>query len=154
MHVQDGGAIMENEKICKECGKPFIPTKKRQKYCDRIHYRPCPSCGKQIEIKWLSNPTPRCDDCRKHRSITVGNDKESTSAFKFNYSSAEYVERKYTGKTSCGFITDHVYVVGLVKNDPYGYVAHALEDRTTGDDVSVDLLLSSEISWKHFFCEV
>ena len=56
------------EKICKECGQPFIPTKPRQKYCERKHFRPCPGCGKQIEIKWLSNPTPKCDECRKHRT--------------------------------------------------------------------------------------
>lgn len=46
-------------KKCKECGKLFVPKSKLSQYCDDIHYRPCPVCGKAVEAKYLSDP-PRC----------------------------------------------------------------------------------------------
>ena len=47
------------QKRCKECGEYFTPRSMRQQYCDKIHYRPCPVCGKLVEAKYLSDP-PRC----------------------------------------------------------------------------------------------
>lgn len=44
---------------CKECGKLFMPKSMRSQYCDALHYRPCPVCGKPVEAKYLSDP-PRC----------------------------------------------------------------------------------------------
>lgn len=64
-------------KKCKECGKMFIPRSARQQYCDDIHYRPCPICGKLVEAKYLSDPARRCDDC-KH----VPNKSKSSNAVK------------------------------------------------------------------------
>lgn len=148
---------MPMEKICKECGKPFIPTKPRQKYCERIHYRPCPSCGKQIEIKWLSNPTPKCPECRKHRSrkTSVVTDEiiteTSDEKHELHCHSDNYVTRKYVGKSSSGFVHNHTYTVGLVTNDPYGYIVHAIVDQTAGDDVNVGLLIAGISSWDRFF---
>lgn len=187
-------------KICKECGKEFEATDGRQKYCNRQHFRPCPVCGKLIEVIHLSNPTPKCSDCGKHRirkpklkqfslfsldpkpdtvdtdtilsdastheisdsgeikdedkTTVASNTKSSRTNVELNIHSEEYVTRKYTGRTTCGFIQNHVYTVGLVSNNPYGYIAHAILDQTEDDDINIGLNISSENSWKHFFEEV
>ena len=47
------------QKRCKECGEWFTPRSMRQQYCTKLHYRPCPVCGKLVEAKYLSDP-PRC----------------------------------------------------------------------------------------------
>lgn len=52
---------------CKECGKLFQP-KGREQYCSDIHYRPCPSCGKPVVAKYLSDPPRRCNDCKKAKA--------------------------------------------------------------------------------------
>jgi len=187
------------KKICKECGKEFEATDGRQKYCNRQHFRPCPVCGKLIEVIHLSNPTPKCSECGKHRirkpkptqfslfsfdpkpdtvdtaaiksdvsapetsvseeietedrTKVVSNTKPSRTNVELNIHSEEYVTRKYTGRTTCGFVQNHVYTVGLVSNNPYGYIAHAILDQTEDDDVNIGLNISSENSWKHFFVE-
>lgn len=51
---------------CKECGKLFQP-KGREQYCSDTHYRPCPSCGKPVIAKYLSDPPRRCDNCKKSK---------------------------------------------------------------------------------------
>lgn len=38
-------------KICEYCGKEFIPTSNRQKWCTDPHYGPCPICGKSTLIR-------------------------------------------------------------------------------------------------------
>lgn len=59
------------EKICKFCGKSFIPNSNRQSYCKRIHYRNCPVCGKQYiedNVDNLKKPPVACSyECRKKR---------------------------------------------------------------------------------------
>lgn len=56
-------------KKCKECGKLFVPKSKNSVYCDAIHYRPCPVCGKLVEAKYLSDPPRTCStECRKQVS--------------------------------------------------------------------------------------
>lgn len=47
-------------KRCKECGKLFMPTSNKQKYCSAEHYRPCPVCGKPVFAKYLSDPARCC----------------------------------------------------------------------------------------------
>lgn len=37
-------------KICKECGKVFIPKNGMSKYCDDTHYRKCRVCGKSFIV--------------------------------------------------------------------------------------------------------
>lgn len=37
-------------KICKECGKQFVPRNGMQLYCDDQHYRKCVVCGKMFPI--------------------------------------------------------------------------------------------------------
>ena len=40
----------KTEKICAYCGKSFMPTSSRQKYCKGPHYKKCVVCGKMYEI--------------------------------------------------------------------------------------------------------
>lgn len=74
-------------KKCKECGKLFMPKSTRSQYCDDLHYRPCPVCGKAVEAKYLSDPARCCSkECqqalkKQNTSAKVDkiiNDKEST----------------------------------------------------------------------------
>lgn len=60
-------AALEMKK-CKECGKLFVPKTKLSQYCNDLHYRPCPVCGKPVEAKYLSDP-PRCcsRECSKQK---------------------------------------------------------------------------------------
>ena len=52
-------------KICKLCGKEFIPETYRQVYCKDKHYRPCPVCGKPVEVKAAYEPAHTCSsECR------------------------------------------------------------------------------------------
>lgn len=168
------------KKICKECGKEFEATNGRQKYCTGPHFRPCPMCGKQVEVKYLSDDTPKCADCRKHRTIDaeitvkrpaddikeipvefVTLEHEHDKSFwavgdlaydtpVYDYDSATYVTRKYVGRSTCGFITNHIYTVALLDNPP-GKMVHAKEDQTSGEDLNIGLAISNENSWNHFF---
>lgn len=53
-------------KKCKECGKLFLPKSIRSQYCDALHYRPCPVCGKLVEAKYLSDPARCCSkECQQ-----------------------------------------------------------------------------------------
>ena len=40
------------EKICKLCGKRFVPTHNAQRYCDDTHTKICKICGKEFPITW------------------------------------------------------------------------------------------------------
>lgn len=55
------------KKICVLCGKEFVPRSNRQKYCDDVHYQPCPVCGKLTKISNLYVPKLRaCSyECRQ-----------------------------------------------------------------------------------------
>lgn len=67
--------LKPGEKLCKECGQPFIP-KGRESYCTRTHYRPCPVCGKPVEAKYLSDPARCCS--KECQAIARSNKKKST----------------------------------------------------------------------------
>lgn len=54
-------------KTCKECGKLFMPTSNKQKYCSEDHYRPCPVCGKLVFAKYLSDPARCCSGVCKSK---------------------------------------------------------------------------------------
>jgi len=57
-------AVLEM-KNCKECGKLFRPKSKNSVYCDDLHFRPCPVCGKPVEAKYLSDPARCCsNECK------------------------------------------------------------------------------------------
>ncbi len=51
-------------KICKLCGKEFVPDTARQEYC-KIHYLSCPICGKEVIIADHSKEVKTCSEkCR------------------------------------------------------------------------------------------
>ena len=141
---------MEIMKTCKECGKLFHPRNSRQRYCDDKHYRPCPTCGKPVEIKYLTDPTPRCADCRKN-GVKLG----TKSPFVDNVSEEspenDYQIKTYKGKDSCGFIKEHKYLVKVVPNNPYGHVVEAIKDLTADDDVEIGLPIVNMNSYNYFF---
>ena len=61
---------MSEQRICKECGKPFTP-KGREKYCSNIHYRLCPICGEPVIVTYFSDPARRCEKCRHIKGSQV-----------------------------------------------------------------------------------
>lgn len=68
-------------KKCKECGKLFVPKSSRSQYCDNIHYRPCPVCGKLVEAKYLSDPARCCSKmCQQELKNVKSNQKPSPVA--------------------------------------------------------------------------
>lgn len=146
-------------KKCKECGKMFHPRNPRSQYCDNKHYRPCPVCGKDVEIKYLSDPTPRCADCKKaglrvNTSTkiinTMVNSPESLGELPF-----DFVERKYVGPNNFNFSTNHIYLIKAKENRPYGFIIEAIKDITDNEDVDdTEMPISSVNSYHHFFKEV
>ena len=56
------------QKICKFCGKSFIPNSNNQQYCKNPHYRNCPVCGKvylEDNVENLKRPPVACSyECR------------------------------------------------------------------------------------------
>lgn len=45
---------------CLICGEEFLPKTRQGKYCDKIHYQPCPICGKDVEIKSVKQIGKTC----------------------------------------------------------------------------------------------
>lgn len=143
-------------KKCKECGKLFTPKNPRSQYCDAIHYRPCPVCGKSIEIKYLSDPTPRCADCRKAGLKVKAPAKPALATVSDLDSSGElpndFTEYKYIGPSNFNFISNHIYLVKAKENRPYGFIIEAIKDITDNEDVDdVEMPISSPLSFYHFF---
>lgn len=146
-------------KKCKECGKLFTPKNPRSQYCDDKHYRPCPVCGKRVEIKYLSDPTPRCIECRKLglKVNSTANVVDNLIATPENLGELpfDFVERKYVGQSNFHFITNHVYLVRAKENRPYGYIIEAIRDITENEDVDdTELPIVNVNSYRHFFKEV
>lgn len=52
--------IATTTKICKLCGKEFVPLNNTQQYCKDKHYSTCPICGKPVEIKYTYQPVVTC----------------------------------------------------------------------------------------------
>ena len=146
-------------KKCKECGKLFTPKNPRSQYCENKHFRPCPTCGKLVEIKYLSDPTPRCQECRKlglkiNSSTKIVNNFVDTTD-NLGELPVEYTERKYVGKSNFNFISGHTYLVKAKENRPYGYIIKAIKDITDNEDVEdVEMPISSTMSFGYFFKQV
>lgn len=76
--------MVGEKKICPLCGKSFITTKPRQKYCDRPHYKPCPVCGKPVLSIYPTDPARCCSkECvaqlramHKAKKVAVTNKKD------------------------------------------------------------------------------
>lgn len=52
--------IAKKPRKCELCGRIFYSTSNTARYCDGPHYRPCPVCGKPVEIKDPSVPPVSC----------------------------------------------------------------------------------------------
>lgn len=145
-------------KKCKECGKLFTPKNPRSQYCDDKHYRPCPVCGRPVEIKYLSDPTPRCMECRQTgRKVSIAKPivNITDTPDSLGELPVEYVERKYVGKSNFHFISGHTYLVKVKSNAPYGFIVKALRDTTENDDVEdTEMPIASSNSFYYFFKEV
>lgn len=156
------------EKLCKECGKPFQPTNSRQQYCTREHYRPCPVCGKPILIKYLSDPTPRCEECR-----SAARPKKPIPLFKLpeepkpdaiapvpkaDPQTTDLIVPKgptsvlqYVGNAHKNyFVPGHVYEVIIDHTDTVYWVTASL-DMTDDKEVSISAPFSSQVSINHNF---
>ena len=110
---------MVNKKICVLCGNEFVPRSNRQKYCDNVHYRPCPVCGKLTKISNLYVPKLRACSyaCRQEeirrtnlerygvdnvmKLASIQDKKKETSLNKYgvdNYSKTQEFKDKYKYK--------------------------------------------------------
>lgn len=163
-------------KQCAECGEWFEATNGRQKYCTKMHYRPCPGCGKMIEVKWPSYPTPFCSrqcssNFRKGNrpASVVTNDAEEPSATMPTITMAKESERlnvedmlenktvilaEYTGPKTCGWIPGHNYLVTLTRNTEHTYMMRSEKDCTENADINIGIALSSTISINQSFKRV
>lgn len=58
---------MFKEKVCKECGKVFLPVNGTQQYCKGPHSTHCQVCGKEIEYTQSPKENPKCcsTQCRE-----------------------------------------------------------------------------------------
>lgn len=61
--------VPKSTKICKICGKEFMPIKIADKYCKEDHYISCPICGKLMIWNSLRQPEPCSKECRKQLRI-------------------------------------------------------------------------------------
>lgn len=137
------------EKRCKECGKLFIARNSRTQYCDRPHYRPCPVCGEPVLIKYLSDPTPRCINCRSKGARTISKQTKYSVSEGISHDSSV---KRYVGKTVAGFVNNQIYNVRLLKNPPYGYTVAAIGEVLNGHPLI--LHISSMISYHQLFEDV
>lgn len=102
------------QRICKECGKIFIP-KGREKYCSDKHYRPCPCCGEPTEVLYFSDPPRKCDKCRGRKSQSPA-PKQKNSFIKINFQDAakeipKVKEEEQPKETSKALIIDASSIV-------------------------------------------
>ena len=139
------------EKKCKECGKIFIAMSARQLYCSADHYRPCPVCQKPVLIKYLSDPTPRCADCRKANASASSAKKEQVVSQQIpkpeHQEDVQFQDvREYIGSPHPNyFIPGHQYALDIVWTGTC-YEVSSFKD--VSDDVVVDIMspFSSQIS--------
>lgn len=54
-------------KLCELCGKPFIATTSRAKYCDGAHYRLCVICGEPFKLSRPTSTAKVCSDACKDK---------------------------------------------------------------------------------------
>lgn len=49
-HLMSVNSYKHETRICKWCGKTFVPINNTQIYCTNKHYRQCKNCGKLFEV--------------------------------------------------------------------------------------------------------
>lgn len=148
-------------KRCKECGKLFMPKSMRQQYCDALHYRPCPVCGKLVEAKYLSDPARCCsNECKKQlasktRSAIAIPAQEVLTATPSNDSAEIELGRvaEYRGPRVGDWIPGHKYIINIEnKSTTYGqYKIWASKDITLDESKKLLLPLSSQNSIDRYF---
>lgn len=128
------------QKRCRECGDLFTPKNPRQQYCDKLHYRPCPRCGKLIEAKYLSDPPRFCSkECSKQfrmsdklkqlqqpttcsKPAKIPQQPAVSTLYTMNAKEDEiargFMVKKYVGRTMVGYTHDHIYAVYCVSGQP------------------------------------
>ena len=147
------------EKKCKECGKIFMAKSARQVYCDGDHYRPCPVCGKPVLIKYLSDPTPKCTECRKNKTAQPKEEITSSALAQVEQKpkqEAKPIHKKKSSKPEGiwmyignpyknGFVPGHEYEIYVERVDS---VYEVSSNRDVTDDKEVDIMIpfSSRIS--------
>lgn len=47
-------------RVCELCGDTFIPESRAQKFCKKLHTRPCPICNRPVVIKYKSDALKCC----------------------------------------------------------------------------------------------
>lgn len=144
-------------KRCKECGKLFVPRSKRQQYCEDLHYRPCPVCGKLVEAKYLSDPARCCSkECKsqlaaKTRSVVSIISSAEIADTDLSLDIGKLVE--YVGPVVGKWIPNHKYLITIEhENSGYSnYRVWASKDVTSGEDIHILLPLASQYSVDRYF---
>lgn len=73
--------LKDTVRICKLCGKEFVPKMWKQQVCKGPHYSNCPICGKQLQIKNTDYGTTTCSkECMKELKIRTARAKGSYAA--------------------------------------------------------------------------
>ena len=66
------------KKICKWCGKEFMPKSARDAYCRDVHYQTCEVCGKQFIIDVRTDPYVKtCSDECRYKLMVSKQDRET-----------------------------------------------------------------------------
>lgn len=78
----DGSGAKFKPKICKLCGKEFIPNSATQIFCKDAHYGPCPVCGKPSLIKDLASGKARTcsEECRVALITKLARERDNTGS--------------------------------------------------------------------------
>ena len=164
------------KKQCKECGEWFEATNARQLYCNKMHYRPCPGCGKVLETTrdWLSYPARFCSrtcsaNFKKNGGVvnpsTNNDSNEEKQTMPKVYEAPQnnrlnvedmlenhtVVLAHYTGPKTCGWIPGHNYLVTLLRNSEHTYMMKSEKDCTDNVDINIGITLSSQISINQTF---
>lgn len=160
---------------CRECGEWFTPRSKNQIYCDKLHYRPCPVCGKPVEAKYLSDPARCCsNECKaiarkkkqeeeksKRLQQTDAQQPKVKPLKKLNPEDANYEEqlreistvKTYIfSRTICGFTKGHEYAIEInQEKGSYVYDIAATYDFTEHKHVDLLLNVASMASFSRYF---
>lgn len=122
-------------KKCKECGELFVPSHPNQVYCNKMHYRPCPVCGKPVFAKYLSDPARCCSG--KCRYISGQRNKKSNNIdvpehVVDNSKVKEYInETVFNSKTQrYAFVKGHKYEVDIITEGKGKHIVKSIWDVT------------------------
>ena len=59
-------------KICKGCGREFVPDSYRSSYCGEMVTAVCSICGREFQYKcYMHATTDKCPDCRHLKDVYI-----------------------------------------------------------------------------------